>query len=85
MLTPRVGNLRDYEQRGGSDSEYALFQRAVADLVDRAGAPSALGRFCVSVGSGLDWRAAFRAAFGLSVERFYADFQAHRGHPREDW
>ena len=78
QATASVGDLRQYERRGGSDAEYALFQQAVADLVVRAGQPAALGRFCAMVGDGTDWRAAFRAAFGLPVERFYDDFQRQR-------
>jgi hypothetical protein len=74
-----LGPLRSYERSGGGDPEYALWQLAVGELVDRSGGdPTALGRFCGAIGRGADWHRAFREAFGISVERFYRDFEALR-------
>jgi hypothetical protein len=79
--------LHRYETEGGRDPEYALWHMAVRRLLARAvaaGAVSArhperaLGRFCEQVGAGRPWRGAFARSFGLSVDRFYASFEAAR-------
>jgi hypothetical protein len=84
---PNLLPLRAYEREGGRDPEYALWHfaiqrllaRAVADGVAPARRPEvALVRFCDRVGAGRAWKSAFRRSFGVSVERFYASFEALR-------
>jgi len=79
--------LANYEVEAGRDREYALWHLAVRRLlrkaVDQGAAPAArpelaLLRFCVRVGHGRPWRAAFKRSFGLSVASFYADFWRDR-------
>ncbi len=76
----RLGPLRDYERRGGADPEYALWHLAVRDLERRSGrdAARATAAVCAAVGEGRSWREAFAGGFGLSVNRFYAAFEAAR-------
>ena len=78
-LDGQVGPLRRYETESGADPEYFLWPLAVRDLLRRApGGPLAMLRFCEAVGRGTPWRTAFAAAFGLSVGRFYREFEAAR-------
>ena len=58
---------------------YALFHVAVSHLVTVAprGLP-ALTVYYSALGAGMVWQNAFRAAFGMSVEAYYADFTAYR-------
>jgi len=58
---------------------YALFHVAVSHLVTVA--PRGLLALTVyysALGAGMVWQNAFRAAFGMSVEAYYADFTAYR-------
>ena len=57
----------------------ALGFLAVEQLVRRAGEP-ALFEYYAALPDAADWREAFEAAFGLSVDAFYADFEAYRAH-----
>lgn len=79
---PGLKPLSSYERTLGGDPEYALAHRAVRRLVARTGTPASLVRFCERVGEGQRWRDAFRAAFGLPVGAFYADFERLRTQPR---
>jgi hypothetical protein len=86
-LDPNLDPLQRYEREGGRDPEYALWQLAVRHLLRRAvsagAAPVArpefaLRRFCVRVGRGQRWRAAFARSFGLPLRSFYAGFALAR-------
>ena len=55
----------------------ALGFLAAERLAARAGEP-ALFEYYAALPDAADWREAFEAAFGLSVEAFYADFEAYR-------
>ena len=79
--------LRSYETDGGRDPEYALWHLAVRQLISTAvvtrAAPArrpelVLRRFCERVAAGQPWRSAFARSFGVSVDRFYAAFEARR-------
>jgi hypothetical protein len=62
---------------GTGDPEYARWHLAVRDLLRRADrGPDAVRDFCLAVGRGTPWRAAFSATFGLGVEDFYSRFGA---------
>jgi type II secretory pathway pseudopilin PulG len=58
---------------------YALFLVAVDHLVftTPAGVP-ALTTYLNALGAGMAWQDAFRAAFGISVEAYYANFAVYR-------
>jgi hypothetical protein len=58
---------------------YSLFHVAVDHLVTitPAGVPALTTYFNV-IGGGMAWQDAFRAAFGMSVEAYYANFAAYR-------
>jgi hypothetical protein len=58
---------------------YALFHVAVSHLVSMtpAGVP-ALTTYLNALGAGMVWQDAFRAAFGMTVEAYYANFAAYR-------
>jgi hypothetical protein len=79
--------LRTYEHEGGRPPQYALWHLAIRKLAREAAANGAAPRakptvalraFCARIGAGLPWRAAFLRSFGLSVEEFYARFEAAR-------
>jgi hypothetical protein len=57
---------------------YSLFHVAVDHLVSitPAGVP-ALTTYFNAIGGGMAWQDAFRAAFGVSVEAYYANFAAY--------
>jgi hypothetical protein len=82
-----LDSLQRYEDEGGRDPEYALWQLAVRELLRRAVATGAvpagrpelsLRRFCAQVGRGDPWRAAFARSFGISPRDFYAGFELAR-------
>jgi hypothetical protein len=84
---PNLEPLRAYETDGGRDPEYALWHLAVRRLLAHAvatgAAPArrpelALRRFCDRVAARRPWRRAFREAFRISTDRFYARFEAAR-------
>ena len=78
---PVTEPLATFERQGGGDRQYAMWAEAVERLVALApGGERALGRYCERIGGGASFRAAFRPAFGLSLEDFYARFE--RGRPR---
>jgi hypothetical protein len=58
---------------------YSLFHVAVDHLVSitPAGLP-ALTTYLNMLGAGMAWQDAFRAAFGMSVEAYYANFATYR-------
>jgi hypothetical protein len=58
---------------------YTLFHVAVDHLVSitPAGLP-ALTAYLNGIGAGMAWQDAFRAAFGMSIEAYYASFAAYR-------
>jgi hypothetical protein len=58
---------------------YSLYHLAVDHLVSitPAGLP-ALATYLNAIGGGMAWQDAFRAAFGMSVEAYYANFAAYR-------
>lgn len=66
-------------ERGSSicGEAYSLFYLAVDRLSDRSGV-RALRGLCDAVASGLPWSTAFATVFGMSVETFYAEFEAYR-------
>jgi hypothetical protein len=68
-------DLRRYEREGGGDAHYALWARAVQQLLRPRG-PVALRDFCRAVGRGTPWREAFAQAFGMTVDHFYATFSS---------
>lgn len=58
---------------------YTLFHVAADHLVNitPAGVP-ALTTYLNGIGAGMAWQDAFRAAFGLSIDAYYANFAAYR-------
>jgi hypothetical protein len=84
---PNLEPLPRYERDNGREPEYALWHAAIERLLREAvaarAAPAArpeiaLRRFCAGVGAGRPWRAAFARSFGLSLDTFYARFEAAR-------
>ncbi len=83
---PHAPLLEEIEERNQA-WQYSLGLSAVALLVQRAGAPSMLDFFrALAPGrtglngqwkSQLTWQGAFAAAYDISVEEFYAEFEAH--------
>ena len=61
----------------GSASPYQVAYLAVDRLLAASG-PLPLRDWCARVGAGQPWRTAFSAAFGESVDAFYARFEAFR-------
>lgn len=58
---------------------YSLFHVAVDHLVSVApGGLSALTAYYNALGSGMSWPQAFQSSFGLSVDAYYANFNAYR-------
>jgi hypothetical protein len=86
-LDPGLYPLWRYEREDGRDHEYALWHVAVRSLMrdvararaaPRARPELSLLRFCRRVATGEPWRLAFARSFGVSLERFYARFEAAR-------
>lgn len=71
--------LRAHEREGGDARLYAKWQLAVRRLTSHAaGGDRSLLRFCRAIGRKHAWHSAFRAAFGIRVEAFYAAFERKR-------
>ena len=76
------GPLRDYERKGGRTPQYALWHAAIRLLLhDSRRTDVALRAFCARVGAGSPWRSAFARTFGMTVDEFYAEFEAARPRP----
>jgi hypothetical protein len=75
---PRPLSTYERSGAGAGDPAYALFHLATRHLDAQAPRPSALMDFCRAVGTGSPWRTAFTGAFGISVDDFYASFEAAR-------
>ncbi len=76
--------LREFETRGqaefigGKEEAYTVGSLACERLSATFGEDSVLSRFWVSMEQTRDWNAAFVAAFGVSPDAFYADFERYR-------
>lgn len=77
---PGLRPLRAYERGGASvgDGAYALFHLGTRYLDDLAPRPDAMLDFCRRAATGTAWREAFAAAFGVTVDDFYARFERDR-------
>ena len=65
----------------GGDISYPLGFMAVDFLVDNFGDLSALPAlvsFYDEIGPGTTWQDAFWSTFGISIDEFYAEFEAYR-------
>ncbi|MDP3733453.1 MAG: hypothetical protein Q8Q91_02815, partial [Candidatus Daviesbacteria bacterium] len=70
--------LSSYEEGTTTDvSLYGLFALAVDYLVEKTNV-KALDSYCANIGKGQDLPTAFQNAFGISLEKFYLDFEAYR-------
>ena len=68
---------RDMKIGGDAPANYSLGTLAINWLIDRVGESSIMD-FYRERPSHPDWRAAFRAVFGMSVDDFYDAFEAYR-------
>lgn len=73
-------SLSEFEQPAGVSiaQAYALGFLATEYLTKTYGMDKVRRDFWVGMASGGDWRAAFEKTFGISVGRFYEDFDTHR-------
>lgn len=73
------GPLRDYEIQRGMQrrAAYNLAFVAVDYLVREKGVGSLL-EFWRTVGTGAEWKTAFQNVFGVTVDRFYTEFEQYR-------
>jgi hypothetical protein len=73
-----LSSLETYSQAQIS-GVYSLFHVAADHLVGiaAAGVP-ALTTYLKAIGAGSAWQDAFRTAFGLSVDAYYANFATYR-------
>jgi hypothetical protein len=72
--------LRDLEtfiEYYGAGPERAVLPLVAVDLLVQRPGPGSLATFYQLIGRGGSWRAAFSAAFGRSVDAFYAEFDAY--------
>ena len=60
------------------DISYTLGFMATDFLVDNFGGLLALVSFYDAIGPDMTWQAAFRSTFGISIDEFYAEFEAYR-------
>jgi nitroreductase len=75
---PKLGSLASYERGVRSDASYSLAREAVQRLIQKTGSAGSLETFCRRVGEGTPWRDAFAQAFGVTLDAFYAEFEAAR-------
>ena len=74
------GSLQDLETRSDASSSggYTLGFLASEYLENLVGPDALRQGFWKSLSGGANWRQAFAATFGVSLEQFYADFEAYR-------
>ena len=73
-----LSSLQTYDE-AQIPNVYGLFSVAVDHLVTVApGGLPALTAYYSGLGAGMVWQDAFRAAFGLSIDAYYANFAAYR-------
>jgi hypothetical protein len=78
LRTARYVTLRSLETSWPADANpFAVGYLAVDRMLARSG-PLPLRDFCVRVGRGESWPAAFASAFGQTPEAFYASFEVFR-------
>ena len=83
-LSRSLENLQAYEAQGGatfrgeSGGAYVLGFLASEYLETFKGRQAVQRDFWTALRTGADWRAAFMTVFGVSVDQFYADFEAYR-------
>jgi hypothetical protein len=78
QISTPLSSLQTYNE-AQIPNVYSLFHVAVDHLVNVApGGLSALTAYYNALGSGMSWPQAFRAAFGMSVDAYYANFAAYR-------
>lgn len=72
--------LSSFEAASGASSSrvYALGFLAAEYLAKKYGTDKVKQDFWVDLAAGEDWRTTFSSTFGVSVEVFYADFEAYR-------
>jgi len=64
--------------RGGTGEAYTLGFLATEYLVNAAGIDVVKHDFWAALKPGTDWHTVFATTFGVSVDQFYADFEAYR-------
>ncbi|MBI2012223.1 hypothetical protein HYS91_05660 [Candidatus Daviesbacteria bacterium] len=70
--------LNSYEKEISTDvSLYGYFALAVDYLVENTNI-KALDNYCANIGKGQELSVAFQNAFGISLEKFYSDFEVYR-------
>lgn len=79
-----LDRLQTYEEQGGptfrgeSGGAYVVGFLASEYLESLKGRDAVQREFWAGLRSGTDWKIAFAAVFDVSVEQFYADFEAYR-------
>ena len=82
FVTPQakqvVGSLQSFENPTGLNFQaYFLYTMAV-DYLMKDRSIKALDDFCANVGSGVHWSKAFETTFGITLPKFYEDFESYR-------
>jgi len=73
-----VGSLQSFENPTGLNFQaYFLYTMAV-DYLMKDRSIKALDDFCANVGSGVHWSKAFETTFGITLPKFYEDFESYR-------
>ena len=78
LQTARYVTLRSLETSWPADANPFAVGYLAVDRMLASGGPLRLRDFCLRVGRGESWPAAFTAAFGQTPDTFYARFEAFR-------
>jgi hypothetical protein len=78
LRTARYVTLRSLETTWPSDANPFAVAYLAVDRLLASPDPTALRRFCASVGAGEVWTSAFGRAFGTDIDAFYARYEAYR-------
>lgn len=78
IASARYVPLRELESSFPNDTSPYNVSWLAVDRVLAPGSQASLRSYCERVGNGQPWRTAFAAAFGESVDSFYARFEAYR-------
>jgi len=78
LRSARYVTLRSLETSWPADANPFAVGYLAVDRMLAAGGPLPLRDFCIRVGRGESWPAAFTSAFGQTPDAFYASFEAFR-------
>ena len=80
LAKQQVGLLKSFEKKEGLETSLYSFYTMAVDFLMKNRQMKTLDDFCVNLagGNGMSMPEAFEAAFGITLDKFYEDFESYR-------